>query len=59
MELTQVLQDSKPEKSPKAPGTDHRPFPKAGDTNHPAVVMATIQDDDERLLARIGYRQVS
>jgi len=22
-------------------------------------VMATIQDDDERLLARIGYKQVS
>ena len=23
------------------------------------IPMATIQDDDERLLARIGYRQVS
>lgn len=22
-------------------------------------IMATIQDDDERLLARIGYKQVS
>jgi hypothetical protein len=24
----------------------------------PRLVMATIQDDDERMLARIGYRQV-
>jgi len=31
--------------------------PRVGDSaNHPR--MATIEDDDERLLARIGYRQV-
>jgi hypothetical protein len=29
---------------------------KTQDTPRP---MATIEDDDERLLARIGYRQVS
>lgn len=29
------------------------------DDNRPSADMATIHDDDERLLARIGYRQVS
>jgi hypothetical protein len=28
------------------------------DDNRPLADMATIHDDDERLLARIGYRQV-
>lgn len=28
------------------------------DDNRPSADMATIHDDDERLLARIGYRQV-
>ena len=32
----------------------------AGTFDHrPSEDMATIHDDDERLLARIGYRQVS
>lgn len=39
---------SKPEKGPEA-------FPSAP---YPGL-MATIVDDDERLLARIGYRQVT
>ena len=29
-----------------------------GETIESGVTMATIQDDDERLLARIGYKQV-
>lgn len=29
-----------------------------GGTPHPSSLMATIHDDDERLLARIGYKQV-
>jgi hypothetical protein len=29
------------------------------DDNRQSADMATIYDDDERLLARIGYRQVS
>jgi len=36
--------------------------PKSAEKDQAAIdqsVMATIQDDDERLLARIGYKQVS
>lgn len=32
--------------------------PKAGASVDPSNPMATINDDDERLLARIGYKQV-
>ena len=33
-------------------------YPPPPASSHPARAMATIEDDDERLLARIGYRQV-
>jgi hypothetical protein len=46
---------SNPEKPP-LPQTDVKKI-DAGQTD-PQPAMATIEDDDERLLARIGYRQV-
>lgn len=33
-------------------------FPPPPISTHPSRTMATIDDDDERLLARIGYKQV-
>jgi len=46
--------DEKPGAQVKDPKGDQTtsPLPLAG------VNMATIEDDDERLLARLGYRQV-
>jgi hypothetical protein len=53
---------------PKGPSTDQKPslskaqeagvLPYKSDAPAAGPRMATIQDDDERLLARIGYRQV-
>lgn len=44
----------------KSGGSDIRDSKKATDkgTATPVPRMATIRDDDERLLARIGYKQV-
>ncbi len=56
MSITGASGGSAPEKSPAIPADIKTPD-KAGFPCPP--VMATIQDDDERLLARIGYTQVS
>jgi hypothetical protein len=45
----------------KAQSTDvKKPFQDLKDIKgpHTPPAMATIEDDDERLLARLGYRQV-
>lgn len=46
----------KSEKHPYPPLTAPQDEKQAASIGRPA--MATIQDDDERLLARIGYKQV-
>jgi hypothetical protein len=48
------------EKSPDKPSsqTADDVLKQAAFGINPAVIMATIQDDDERMLAQIGYKQV-
>jgi hypothetical protein len=55
-----VLQDSKELKSGNNTLVypSHSEYPPPPPSSHPARGMASIEDDDERLLARIGYRQV-
>jgi hypothetical protein len=54
------LQDSKDSKLGNDPPVYplHSEYPPPPPSTHPARGMASIEDDDERLLARIGYRQV-
>jgi hypothetical protein len=50
--------DSKDSKGFPPLGSPLADYPPPPASSHPARAMATIEDDDERLLARIGYRQV-
>lgn len=56
MDLTSQQNPSKENVSGSAGGGSKAPAQASGTTLAPP--MATIQDDDERLLARIGYKQV-
>lgn len=58
MDLTSSSQICPEPDSPKDSGNKGLITAK-GDGQAGAPPMATIQDDDERLLARIGYKQVS
>lgn len=46
---------SEDEKGPIATASTR---PATEETSHQSNTMATIEDDDERLLAQIGYKQV-
>jgi hypothetical protein len=57
MDLTSVSQSATQDK-PAEKQKDLETSVKARSDSGSSPGMATIQDDDERLLARIGYKQV-
>lgn len=58
MDLTSTSQSTTKDKPAKKKEEDPKAPVKGASRSSSAPAMATIQDDDERLLARIGYKQV-
>ncbi|KKA23478.1 Amino-acid permease [Rasamsonia emersonii CBS 393.64] len=57
MDLTSTSQSTTKDKPAKKKEEDPKAPVKGASRSSSAPAMATIQDDDERLLARIGYKQ--
>jgi hypothetical protein len=56
--IMDLISLSQPSAKVEASKPDSEPPGKAADRPRSLFSMATIQDDDERLLERIGYKQV-